>query len=378
MPATTVRKALGDLTNVGSATHTRKIGGRLKDGLLNVTRKQVITKKSNNHRQVGAKKSSLAAGELLGKTETPKSSLSSIGKKPEVSQTYTRLLPEGVEDIDTKDRDNIQACSEYAVQIYSHLRQLEGQYRLPMDFLLNSPVTGRMRAVLADWIVQAHQQFKLQQETLFLTMSILDRYLARESRFVFKSQLQLVGVAAMFIASKIEEIFAPDVADFVYITDDTYTGDEVRHMELKILAALNWDFSAPLSLNFLRRFSRAGDVGQVQHALAKFILELGLQEYSLISVAPTKQAAASLHLALQLLDPPAEVWGPSLQYYSGYTTEQLTPTVSILAGMLGKAPESKLQAVRTKYKDGKFHRVSCLPQLDGKSLGSLKHRNSLK
>merc|ERR1712096_587633 len=138
---------------------------------------------------------------------------------------------------------NPQLCAEYATEIYKYLRTLEAGvgYTVKEDYLSGCPITGKMRAVLADWMVEVQQQFRLLQETLFMTMSIIDRYLALEGKTVHRSQLQLVGVSAMFLASKVEEIFAPEVSDFVYITDSAYTGEEIRHMELKILNALNFD-----------------------------------------------------------------------------------------------------------------------------------------
>ena len=45
---------------------------------------------------------------------------------------------------------------------------------------------------------------------------------------VQRSKLQLVGAACMFIAAKYEEIYPPDVSEFVYITDDTYTKRQVH------------------------------------------------------------------------------------------------------------------------------------------------------
>lgn len=42
---------------------------------------------------------------------------------------------------------------------------------------LQPEITGKMRSVLVDWIVQVHLRFHLLQETLYLTVSILDRYL---------------------------------------------------------------------------------------------------------------------------------------------------------------------------------------------------------
>lgn len=54
-----------------------------------------------------------------------------------------------------------------------------------------------------------------------------------------RSNLQLVGVAALFISSKYEELYPPDISDFVYITDDTYTKQQVIEMEKHILKVCN-------------------------------------------------------------------------------------------------------------------------------------------
>lgn len=75
-----------------------------------------------------------------------------------------------------------------------------------------------------------------------------------------KSKLQLVGVTAMLLSSKYEEMFAPEVADFVYITDNAYTKADIREMERDILRTLNFSFGKPLCLHFLRRNSKAGQV----------------------------------------------------------------------------------------------------------------------
>ena len=73
-------------------------------------------------------------------------------------------------------------------------------------------------------------------------------------------QLQLVGVTAMFLASKYEEMYVPAIDDFVYMTDNTYTKHEIRQMEINILKTLNFLLCKPLPLHFLRRFSKAGQV----------------------------------------------------------------------------------------------------------------------
>jgi hypothetical protein len=83
-------------------------------------------------------------------------------------------------------------------------------------------INERMRSILVDWLVDVHLKFKLRTETLFLTVHIIDRYLAKEQ--TTRNKLQLVGCTAMLIAAKYEEIYAPEVRDFVYISDKVRSG----------------------------------------------------------------------------------------------------------------------------------------------------------
>ena len=120
-----------------------------------------------------------------------------------------------------------------------------------------------------DWLVGVHLQFHLLQETLYTTVAILDRFLQVEVGSITRNKLQLVGVAAMLGASKDEEIYAPEVKDFVYITDRAYSEKDILRMEIRILATLNFDLGRPLPLHFLRRASKAGGVEAATHTLAK-------------------------------------------------------------------------------------------------------------
>ena len=66
--------------------------------------------------------------------------------------------------------------SENALQIVVYLKQLEKAQEIKENFLSSSLVTGKMRTVLINWLAEVHLQFKLMQETLYLTVSIVDRY----------------------------------------------------------------------------------------------------------------------------------------------------------------------------------------------------------
>jgi len=280
-----------------------------------------------------------------------------------------RQLPEGVIDIDAlEDQNNPQLCVEYASSIYAYLREVEEGLSIRKEFLSGGYVNGKMRAVLVDWLIEVHSQFKLLQETLYMTVYIIDKFLQTEGHTIRRNKLQLVGVTAMFIASKVEEMYAPEINDFVYITDNAYTAVEIRQMELRMLNTLGFNFSRPLPLHFLRRNSKAGDVDVLQHTVAKYLIEMCLLEYDMAHVPPSLLAAAALFLSLRLLEPNATLantWNPTLEFYSTYSAKQIIPIVCKLAVILTKRDENKMRAVHVKYMNKKYMKVGELSDLQG-------------
>ncbi|RNA38125.1 G2 mitotic-specific cyclin-B2 [Brachionus plicatilis] len=179
-------------------------------------------------------------------------------------------MHENIIDIDECDAENSQLVADYVKDIYKYLTQTEKKFRIRPNFLEAKIVSVKMRSVLVDWLIQVHLKFHLLQETLYLCVQIIDAYLQVEN--VPKMQLQLVGVTALFLASKYEEMYVPAIEDFVYMTDNTYTKSEIRQMEISILKSMNFMFSKPLPLTFLRRFSKAG---QASFFFIFFFLLLG-------------------------------------------------------------------------------------------------------
>lgn len=64
------------------------------------------------------------------------------------------------------------------------------------------------------------------------------------------------------IFRKFEEIYPPEVAEFVYITDDTYTAKQVLRMESLVLKTLQFDLSVPTCKDFLSRYLLAADASE--------------------------------------------------------------------------------------------------------------------
>ncbi|RUS76758.1 hypothetical protein EGW08_015489 [Elysia chlorotica] len=269
------------------------------------------------------------------------------------------MLAEGVEDVDAEDVDNPQLVSLYVNPIYSYMRQLEIKFSIRPNYLEGTGLTGKMRAILIDWLCQVHGRFHLLQETLHLTVAIIDRYL--QVKPCTKNRLQLVGVTSMLVASKYEEMYTPEVADFVYITDNAYTKKDVRDMEQDILRTLDFSFGRPLCLHFLRRYSKAGRVDATKHTLAKYLMELTIIELDMAHIRPSHIAASALYLSMLVLD--ESRWTKTLQYYSSYSEEELIPLARRLAKLVLKAESSKFTAVKTKYSGSKFMKIALIPQL---------------
>lgn len=266
-------------------------------------------------------------------------------------------------DIDEFDAENTQLVSEYVKDIYSYLIQLERRFRISPTFLEQKIVTAKMRSVLIDWLIQVHLKFHLLQETLYLCVQIIDAFLQVQD--IPKMQLQLVGVTAMFVASKYEEMYVPAIEDFVYMTDNTYTKSEIRQMEINILKTLDFMFGKPLPLHFLRRFSKAGQADPKQHTLAKYFMELSLHDVEFSSLDPSYLAASSLCLSFQLLK--GSDWNRTMEYYSTYKQESLNLGMHKIAKLVLKSsePDYRYRAATTKYATSKFMRISILPELSG-------------
>lgn len=113
----------------------------------------------------------------------------------------------------------------------------------------------RMRVILVDWLVEVHAKFHMLPETLFLTVNLIDRMLS--VRQVSVEKLQLVGIAAMFVAAKYEEVSPPSVNDFVFMADGGYQGEEILSAERHLLGLLKFDLSCITIAFFKSRKKRS-------------------------------------------------------------------------------------------------------------------------
>ncbi|KAL3014515.1 hypothetical protein AAZX31_06G111100 [Glycine max] len=264
-----------------------------------------------------------------------------------------------------------QLCATFACDIYKHLRASEAKKRPSTDFMerIQKEINPSMRAILIDWLVEVAEEYRLVPDTLYLTVNYIDRYLS--GNVMNRQRLQLLGVASMMIASKYEEICAPQVEEFCYITDNTYFKEEVLQMESAVLNFLKFEMTAPTVKCFLRRFVRAAqgvdEVPSLQlECLTNYIAELSLMEYSMLGYAPSLIAASAIFLAKFILFPSKKPWTSTLQHYTLYKPSDLCVCVRDLHRLCCNSPNSNLPAIREKYSQHKYKYVAkkyCPPSI---------------
>ncbi len=203
---------------------------------------------------------------------------------------YSRFVP-----ILQKYEKNIPM--EYIPEIWRNLKMTENcEACMPKFDLLSEQVDINfdMRAILIDWIIDVHKNYRLFPETLFICIAIIDRYLIKKQ--ILRTRLQLLGTTALFISSKYEEVIYPCIEEFTKVTDDAYNKEEVLQMENEIFHELQFDITYPSSYRFFEIISLNYNFSEIEFYYGCYLLE-----YFLISPNSNKYYPSIIALAVVLL-----------------------------------------------------------------------------
>ena len=251
---------------------------------------------------------------------------------------------------------------EYADDISEYLTSVEKQVPVQNDYLQGTSgcVKPESRAILIDWLVDVHQAFGLRPETLHLTVALIDRYLKVQHDRVRKNHLQLIGVTALFIAAKYEEVRPVRIADICYMTDNGYSKGNVRRMERRLLSSLDFKLGHPGAYSFSREMANKLEIPRKSQVFetAQYVQELALVEYKLSDVPPSKLALAGLTFAYKVhkgQEGDSKMLSTEIEKHLGSESAHVYGTVRklaqlVLAQVRNERKLSTLQAVRNKYK----------------------------
>jgi G2/mitotic-specific cyclin-B, other len=261
-----------------------------------------------------------------------------------------------IDDSDMQDGTNPKTIGYYAGEIYENLLKTETEALPEASYMQDQPdINYKMRAILIDWIVGVHFKFKLLSETLFLCVNLIDRYLSKKE--VERKYLQLIGVCALMVASKYEEIYPPQLKDFIYVTDKAYTPEQLIKMEIDMLGTLKFNITVPCSFNFFERWAKVAALQLKAQFLGKYLCELALVEYHMLKYKPSILSLAAIYLSIKILKFES-LWTGKMIKLAKCTESDIKICARELLSLFYSASSHTLTSVKDKYSKKDFLEVS--------------------
>ena len=260
-----------------------------------------------------------------------------------------------------KIRHNLQRAKEYLEEIHLYLKSIESKGIAISNymFLIQTDINEKMRIILINWLIEVHFKFHLLNETLFICINIIDRYLSQKN--INRKYLQLLGITSLFIASKYEEIYAPSAKDLIFMTDNAYKIEEMIKMENEILGMLKFELTFPTSLQFLELYGNCLNLDEINLFRCYYLNEVSLICYNLCGFCPSLIACVCLYINLK----------SNLMFFKGYNEEELfkisgykkaeiNSCLNLLINALVKMdePNNKFISIKKKYALDKYMKVS--------------------
>ncbi len=255
-----------------------------------------------------------------------------------------------------KEVKNPQEVDEYFDDILNYFKQEESKFLPKANYMeYQSDINEKMREILFDWLIEVHKKFKLSDNTLYITGNLIDRFTEKKPELK-RTKYQLLGVSAMFIASKYNEIYSPESKDYSYITDDAFTKKEVVEMEMEILKELNYTITFPTQYNFLEIFRKLLNMDDKSFHLSLYFIDICFINYKMIKYKPSFLAAASCLLSFKLLNI-YDNW-EEFENIIGYTVNELYDCMVEIVELIEKQKNTKLKGVHKKFSTEKFSEIT--------------------
>lgn len=237
-------------------------------------------------------------------------------------------------------------CFEYSEAIYKYFREKEINSSCKEGYINPEEINESIRSTLIDWIVSIHSKLMLKEETLYLAVNYIDRYIRKVQPT--KHELQLIGLTCLIIAAKYEEVYLPQMSLFLSATEnDYYDLLDILKMEQNVLHCLNFDLAATTPLRFLELFERLTKPNEKCRKMAHYILESSLQDYQMLKGLPSIRAASAFYTAHKVLS--EGTWKYDLFKEIHYNESELAICAKQMINSINKLCNCPLQSVKKKY-----------------------------
>ena len=257
-------------------------------------------------------------------------------------------------------QENISYVGEYLEEIYVNLllEETQATTKPKFGYMDTQPeINEIMRAILIDWIIDVHLRFNLRQETLFMTIWLIDTYLS--FAFVHRDKLQLLGITCLLISCKSHEIYYPQNDKLIEMTDNAYSKEEMLTMENEILKKLNFFIVCPNPIDFYNILSKMFNFEKKQYYLGNFFIESALVNYQILKYSSSVIASSCTYLVMKYY----RINGYQKLYNNFIINEQFPEDVIKDAAkeiyvLVDNLSKSKFKSVKKKYSLTQFENVS--------------------
>lgn len=256
--------------------------------LKKVKLKEKVVKSTNQKRAFGKALQNL-----------PKEDQDNIYTRPSDSiEEYNADLIQNFKQILNTEKKLENCSSEYLIDIYEFMSKSINKFIIKIDYLsFQTEINEEMRKVLIDWLIDLKHTYSFSHDSLFSSVSIIDRFLSM--CFIPRDKLQLLGITALLICSKFLDIHPLSVNISAELCNEIYTSNEILRMEELILKTISFNIFIPNSYNFYEIHSFINNLSISEHNKGLHYLYLTLLEYSFTQINPE---TISHSIIIQLID----------------------------------------------------------------------------
>ena len=236
------------------------------------------------------------------------------------------------------ESEDPQMVPEYFFENMQFLRSREKLTHSLTNYLpTHRTVSEQSRAKLIDWLSELHYKYKMFPETLFSMVALIDQYLAAKE--VPLAELQLVGVAALYIAAKFEETYqVPQVKQLVTCCANQFTAAEILEMEASIIKHLNFELIINSAYKFFEPLCKVIGLEPKNQHLAQYVLELALLQPKFLNYSPSLMASSAIYLIKKIRKSESS-WSETMTALAGYREQELKTCAKDLCNLLEGAGE---------------------------------------
>ena len=195
---------------------------------------------------------------------------------------------------------NIYFIDEYMEEIFFSLLSEEKNFLIKKEINplylkeIGCEITPEIRTMVVDWLIELHQIFDFRERTLFITVQILDKYLSK--KMISFEDLQLLAITALNIGSKQEEVEYPILDNYITVSGDILTKEELISMENKVLSVINYKIVTPTVLDFFEIMSGICDLNPIEFSQALYLMNIVILDVNMLKYNVSVLAFAILNI----------------------------------------------------------------------------------